>query len=349
MTHPDSTTSDALRLLLDAFDAQCPERLQAVSRRPRVGPFFGALDGLALDDLDVALVVASLVARLAGSSGATGRELAALVAEDSATRLTALGHLSAESRLVQNGVLIPEVVPAHAAEAETMTYRLGEQIFRLACGSLGTPVAPRPSGPVDAYASNIAVLGDLRKLSLHYRRRAARIFHLDPWSGTGIEVLDGTTEVVQRARLETSRVLKRLRRTPDDAGFAVLELKREQHLNLDALVILATVLFQELLEGVGAVDAVDLVKLISQNEAELIAKRKTLRPLASAGLLRLEGAYGDKELTADASLPNEVVDSLLGQHDSIGSDQKIDFHAYLQRLDSSEAFFSDLDDGSFGS
>ena len=96
-------------------------------------------------------------------------------------------------------------------------------------------------------------------------------------------------------------------------------------------------------------DAVDLVKLVSESEEQLLKNREILRPLSQAGLLRLEGAYANKDLTADASLPSEVVAALLGETEAIDSDHRLDFHAYLQQLESSDSFFEDMDGSGFGS
>ena len=60
-------------------------------------------------------------------------------------------------------------------------------------------------------------------------------------------------------------------------------------------------------------------------------------------LLQLEGGWAGKELTADASLPRGMVERMLGEPAAIDSDARIDFHAYLSKLDSSDPFFSDLD------
>ena len=53
-----------------------------------------------------------------------------------------------------------------------------------------------------------------------------------------------------------------------------------------------------------------------------------------------------KDLTADASLPNKIVDAMLGSRGArIGPDERLNFHEYLKQLDSSESFFSDLHGG----
>ncbi len=339
----------ALGRLLDALDGRRTERVRLMADRPVEGPLFAEFAHHALADVEVALVLAALAARLAGEPALSGQELAAAVADDSAGRLAALARLDGEAPVVRAGMLVAEVVPEHAADAHDTRFRLGDAMFRLACEVYGRPApppAPRDTGP---FRGNAEVLGELRRLSLHYRRRAARVFHLDPWTGTGIEVVDGASVLVRRAEEEAARVAGRLRATRRDTELPALAFQREHGLGTDELVILATVLFQELIEGVGAVDAVDLVKLVSASEAELLEKRQILRPLARAGLLRLEGAYAGKDLTADASLPPEIVAALLGQQKPIDSDQRLDFHSYLQQLESSDPFFDDLDGSSFGS
>ena len=348
MTSERTDSRASLRRLLDALDGHEPGRLQAVSDRPRQGPLFSVFEEHGLNDLDVALVLAALAGRLAGEPGKTGEDLSHALADDSATRLEVLGRLTGGAPIVVTGMLLPEVVPTHPAEAQSTNYRLGEHVFRLACEVFGQEPGTGTGLPTGLYRSNAELLGDLRRLSLHYRRRAVRIFHLDPWTGTGLEVLDGTEILTRRANEEADRIRERLCQTPDDCGFAALGVKERHGLQLDELVILATVLFQEVLEGVGAVDAVDLVKLVSESEAQLLENRELLRPLARAGLLRLEGSYVGKDLTADASLPNEVVDALLGDERPIDCDQQLDFHTYLQQLDSSDPFFTDMEGGAFG-
>ncbi|MCB9898078.1 MAG: hypothetical protein H6825_08745 [Planctomycetes bacterium] len=339
-----------LRELLDAVERRTADRLERVARRPRdagSGTLLGAFARHHLSDVEVLLVLASLVARLDGQRALLGSELAA-ACDGPAERLAALGLLTGDGALVSRGFLVPEVVPGHPAEAHGVSYRLGEHAFRLACEAFGEPPRATPGALTGPYRTNAEVLSDLRRLSLHYRRRAARVFHLDPWTGTGIEVLDTTASLLHRARVEAARVLDRLAHTERPERFPILVLRGEHDLDLDALVILVTVLFQELVEGVGSVDAVDLVKLVSESEAELIARRMLLRPLARKGLLRLEGSYAGKDLTADASLPNAVIEQLTGAVAPIGADDRLDFHAFLEQLDGSDTFFLEMDGGETG-
>ncbi|MHC4846202.1 MAG: hypothetical protein ACYTCU_08575 [Planctomycetota bacterium] len=336
---------DALRRLLDAVDHGTPGLPELLALRPRDGALFGLLARHELADADLRLLLVALAARLSGRVALSGGELVRQASPDSAERLALLARLTTSGRLVRGGLLLPETLPHDGPAAEAETYRLGEIVFRLACDlfALPQPVAAGGAALTGPYRTNLEVLSDLRRLSVLYRRRAARLFHLDPWSGTGLEPQDGAGELVARARSEAGRITQRLAESAATDTMPLLRMREKHKLDLDALVILVTMLFQELVEGVGAVDAVDLVKLVSESEGDLIKRRQLLRPLHRARLLRFEGAYAGKDLTADACLPNDVVDAMLGTAAVIGTDEQIDFHAYIQQLDSSDPFFTDLD------
>jgi hypothetical protein len=339
MTNPEK---DVLAALLDAVDRGATDVLERLAARPRTGRFFELLAGHDLLDEEARLLLVALSSRLAGKAALTGAELARRAAPGSATRLVALALLLADGRLVARGLLLPDTLPVDPPAAETASYRLADHVLRRACEVFALRPPASPERPAGAYRTQAELLADLRRLSLAWRRRAARVFQLDPWSGTGIETHEGTSELIADARAEGERVSQRLSQTPTTEAVPLLRFVREHDLGLDELIILMTVMFQELVEGVGAVDAVDLVKLVSESEPDLLRRRQLLRPLARKGLLRLEGAYEGKDLTADASLPNRVVDEMLGSRARIGPNERLDFHEYLKSLDSSESFFSDL-------
>lgn len=341
-----ATEKDALAALLDAIDRQLPELPALLAARPREGRFFELLSRQALSDDEVRLLLVALSARLSGKALLTGAELSRRAASGSPARLAALALLLADAPLVARGLLLPDTLPSDGPAAESAAYRVADHVLRRACElfALAPPAArARPEGP---YRSQAELVADLRRLSLAWRRRAARVFQLDPWSGTGIETHEGAGELIAAARAEGARVAARLAATPVAEAPPLVRFARQHELGLDELVILATVLFQELIEGVGAVDAVDLVKLVAESEPDLLRRRQLLRPLQRKGLLQLEGAYEGKDLTADASLPNRVVDEMLGGRTAkIGADERLDFHEFLRQLDSSEGFFEGLAGG----
>jgi len=334
----------ALRRLLRALDRGPDQARRMLARRPRRGRLFGLLARARLDADETLLLLISLAARVSGREQLSGEELVARAGGDSATRLACLAALTGHGRLLSRGLLLSDAPPADGGQALLAGYRLGDQVLALACDTL----RPAPETARDEpapYASNAELLGDLRRLALLYQRRAARVFQVDPWAPAADDAAAPANELLLRARAQAARVEARLALTADAAPLPLLRLLREHALGLDAAVILVTLLFQELIEGVGAVDAVDLIKLVSESEDEVIRRRALLRPLQRRRLIRLDGAYSGKELTADASLPNDVVEQMLGGGATIGSDERIDFHSYLANLQSSDPFFSDLDPG----
>jgi hypothetical protein len=332
----------ALARLLTALDRSAPELPRLLARPPRTGDLFGLCARERLSAAELRLLLLVLAERLDGRPCITGSELARRAAADSAGRLAALALLTTEARLLGAGLLLPESLPADGVAAQATLYRLSDHVFRIVCDIFARRVAPAedPAGTTP-YRSNAELLADLRRLSLLYRRRAAVVFQLDPWSGTGLPVADGASVLLARARAHALRTNQRLALTPASDALPLLRLREQHGLDLDALLILVTMLYQELVEGVGSVDAVDLVKLVSESEEDLLRRRHLLRPLQRRGLLVLDGAFSGKELTADASLPNGVVDLMLGAGAPIGSNERIDFHAWLSKLDSGDPFFTE--------
>ncbi len=334
----------ALQELLDAVDDGSTRLGDLVRERPLEGELFGVFDELDLDDTEVAVVLVALSFRLAGRSAVPGTELAARAATSSAGRLAILGCLQPTARLVRRGLMQVDPISESGLPIADTHYRLGLPVFERATRVFHaeTDAGPRPDD-LRGYLSNADLLGDLRRLSQIFRQRAARLFHLDPWVGAGLDSIDGTQELIDKSREAAVRVRQRIAKTTVQPPLACLALMTEHELSLDEVIILVTVLFQELIEGVGAVDAVDLVKLISENEAELVRRRHALRRLEQKDLLLLEGAYAGKDLTADASLPDSAIEKLLGSLGEIDSDEQLDFHAWLRELDSSDGFFDGLD------
>jgi hypothetical protein len=113
-------------------------------------------------------------------------------------------------------------------------------------------------------------------------------------------------------------------------------------------MIVVHLLFQELYEGNAHADAVELLRLVSTDEADLIRNRRLLLPhgrLRRAELLHIEPVLEGREMTGEAYLQDWVVNQLFGANDdrAIVPDEKLDWHLYLQRLDDTGTFFRDLE------
>ncbi len=281
-----------------------------------------------------------------------GRELLRLLFDSSFDMLRGCVFLDANSSLLSSGLVTPDAraKPEDDDVLET-PFKVSDRVFRLVRNSFvdekRVTLPPARSKPA-LYRSNLAYLMDLRRLSLLYRKRASKVFQFDYWDDVGL----GTPESVHSLNHQIESFLARIQAcldaTPKVETYPLVTMRTEYGLGDEELVVLVTMLFQELTEGSAFLDAVDLLKLIATSEEDLVRKRRFLgkrSPLIRHNLIALEEMVNDKELTAEAYLPNWVVDRMLGsdERNAIDADSRLDFHDYLRKLDSSETFFEDLD------
>lgn len=282
----------------------------------------------------------------------TGRQLTTLLFESSYDLLRGGALLSEADALLATGlVAIDGSSDAPPDDPLSRRYRVSERWIRLMQSALAPGGgAPAPSARKPApYRSNMQLLMDLRRLSLLYRARASLVFRVDSWSELGIASSHTVATVKKSLAALSTRVRERLELTPRAEDFALVSTRREFGLGEDELVVLVTLLFQELREGAAFLDCVDILRLVSESEEDLVRKRRFLgkrSPLVRHNLIAIEEVVADKELTGEAYLPNWVIDRMLGDEDkaAIDADSRIDFHDYLKNLDSSDPFFDDLDD-----
>ena len=231
-----------------------------------------------------------------------------------------------------------------------MPFKLSDRVYRLVRNSFlatGTLKLPTGKAKVVPYRGNLHYVLDIRRLSQLYRKRASKIFQFDYWDDVGLGTAESVTALNQQIDRFRVRIEQGLEMTEGAEEFPMVAVRKEFGLGEEELVVLVTLLFQELTEGSAFLDAVDLLKLISTSEENLLRNRRFFARrsiLVRQNLIALEEMVNDKELTAEVYLPNWVIDRVLGQDDraAIDADSKIDFHDYLQKLGSSDDFFDDL-------
>ena len=284
-----------------------------------------------------------------------GRELLGVIFDSSFALLEGIRLLAPSGRLLSAGVVVPDLQGANDdAELLDLRYRLSDRAFRLLLRALNSG-RPRVDRALDqtagAYRSNLAYLMDLRRLSLLYRKRASKIFHFEYWDELGAGLPESLTLLNRQIPRFSAHVRACLKITERAESFPLVQIAREHHLKEDHLVILTTLIFQELTDGTPYLDAVDLLKLVCRSEEDLVRRRDIFganSPLVKGGLVELEEVVYDKDLSAEVYVPNPVVDRILGgikrpkKDDSIDSDSRIEFHEFLRELDSSDDFFKRL-------
>lgn len=281
-----------------------------------------------------------------------GRELLGVLYDSSFDVLRGCSFLEPTGTLQSAGLVVPDVRELEDEDDLLETpFKLSDRVFRLVRSSFVASGAVRLAaarGQAREYRNNYAYVLDVRRLGQLYRKRASKIFQFDYWDDVGLGTTESVTALSQQILRFRERIDRSIEQTPKASEFPLRSLEIEFNLGEEEVVVLTTLLFQELTEGSAFLDAVDLIKLVSTSEEDLLRKRRFFSkraPLVRNNLVALEEMVNDKELTAEVYLPNWVVDRILGQDGraAIDADSKIEFHDYLQRLGSSEEFFDDLD------
>ena len=280
-----------------------------------------------------------------------GRELLGVLFDTSYDILRSTTWLEPTSTLQSAGLIVPDAREVEDEDDLMETpFKLSDRVYRLVRNSFlaaGNLKLPASRAKVEAYRGNLQYVLDIRRLSQLYRKRASKIFQFDYWDDVGLGTAESVTALNQQIERFRARIEKGLTLTEDAAEFPLLALTREFNLGEEEVVVLITLLFQELTEGSAFLDAVDLLKLISTSEESLLRNRRFFSrrsTMVRNNLIALEEMVNDKELTAEVYLPNWVIDRVLGDDGraAIDADSRIDFHDYLQKLGSSDEFFEDL-------
>jgi hypothetical protein len=276
----------------------------------------------------------------------SGREILSFLYEDSYERLRGLRLLAPSGVLRRSGVVESRGGSGDPFDSQ---HSLSPRVFR----SLQREVAPELRGEARWHATPYRGarehLTDWGRLARYYQRRARMVFDAeDPTAvanGPDVRRLDAR---IARDRL---RITRRLSLTPGAAGFPLVGFVDDHGLNEKEALVVVAMLFQDVYAGASFIDGIEIVKLVSSGEEELIANRRMLDPSARLlrdGILRFaDGESGDEpRLAREAFLDPDVVDELLAgtaPHRPIDANTRLAWHEFLESLDDSDDF--ELGDG----
>ncbi len=317
-------------------------------------PLFEMIDKYALNKFQVVIMLALLRRRLSSENPfLSGRDLLRIPFDESFDLLKGIPYISETSVLISSGIINPDPTAKPADDALDSRFRLTERVYNIIVGMFTSDhgLAPiRLKKETTAYRNNLSYLVDLRKQSLLFRKRATKIFNMDYWDEIGVGVAESVSAINRQVQALRENIKKKLVKTANKTMLHTIMFSESYSLGEDELVILVTLFFQELTEGSAYVNAVDLLKLISQNEEELVRKRRFFskrNTLIKNQLIVLEDTVNGKELTGEVFMPNWAIDLMLTGRTTgdgaIDTDARLDFHNYLKNLDSSEDFFDNLD------
>lgn len=292
-------------------------------------------------------VLAHLLARFLapGRGDVAGRELLDLLADSTFEKLRLLPLLRAEGTLRRARLVVSTTWPKGGNDPLDVSLRLSDRLARRFTGAPGRPSRGR-GFPRGAYRCEHDHLLDLRDLAALYRERATLLFQ--PRPPDAVDEEGDLSSARRRIEQAWKAIERRVRATPRFEEFPFEKFRKEYALEDDEVLVVVALLFQEAFDGEPYLTAVDLLKMVSDCEEEVLEKRRLLARdgrLVKTGIVVLEDPIAEKDLTAEACLGNWVVDRILGAsaaEEGIPADERIDFHLYLRNLDSSSRFFRDL-------
>lgn len=282
-----------------------------------------------------------------GEYGVTGRDLLWVLADDTYETFLAMKLLRGDGPMMSSGVVTSVADPEEPDDLLNRQYILSPALYETICN--GAAPAAGASSFHPPYMDGVDLILDLGRLSLAFQRRAARIFEFGIWRELHAEPWESSDELTRHIESVRSTVAARLAATPHAAKLEPRRLQTELALTDLELLVVATLLWLETVAGTPTLDAIDLVRLVSDSPRDLLRKRRLLSSgsrLAREGVVVFDETLGDKALTGQLYLAEWVterlVDGDLRRDRAIGSDEKIEFHSYLSRLDGTDDFFDRL-------
>ena len=303
------------------------------------------------DDDQLTIVLLLLERRIHESRQTlTGREILAFLHEGSFDRLRGLRHLAPDGKLRRCGILEVEAGMS-GPDLLDAEIRLSEPVFR----GIERDVTPEIEKVAKApgrrrrrpYADHREHLLDLARLSRLYQRRARRVFESEEpeetLSRSAVKHLD-----VEIGKLR-GRITARLKGTPDGDRFPVETIREKHRLDEAEVLILVTLLFQEVYAGASYIETIELVKMVCGSDLELMKRRFLLSEdsrLVRSGLVHI-AKLDDQHphVGGEAYIPPELVRLLLAgpaPEGPIDADTRLEWHEYLDGLTDSGEFFRKL-------
>ncbi|MBU0754998.1 MAG: hypothetical protein KJ645_07640, partial [Planctomycetes bacterium] len=343
---------------IERLKRQSKKKIDEINKEFKTHEFSGPLATLLkryrLNKYQLVIILALLRQRLVfPTPSLTGRELLQMIFDDSYGILRGMTFIDSSSLLVSTGIIIPDDEELQEDLLESK-FLLSNRVFSMIYNTFAPPRSEEIESRnmrEGSYRNNMAFLMDLRSLSLLYQKRTTKVFNYDYWDEIGLGVSESVAGINRQLDLKREQIKNRLEKTETKDRLYTLQFIEHYQLNEEETVILITLLFQEITEGNAYLNAVDLLRLTAQNEEDLVKKRRFFSPkrnLVKNKIIQLEEMVNDKELTAEVCMPNWAVERMLtGIHKEgaprIDADARLDFHRYLNNLDSSEDFLEDLE------
>jgi len=304
-----------------------------------------------LSPREMVVVLMLLRARVVdGQLSLRGRELLGTLFDSTFQLLWGTELLDAASRLFRSGAIVPSGEPMTGPDVLDQDFRLSDSLYDEVCREIhNRPAEPQAAPtPLSPYPGNMEFLLDLRRLSVLYQRRAARLYQMDAWQESEGRVEESLEFLAREIERQSDTISETLEQTPSASSFPIVRFQSKHRLDEKELVIAVTLLFQELLFGHSFLEAVELVKLVSGDEVELIENRHLLSKasrLVRTNIVHLEEPIADREFVAEAHLSDWALEAMIGEvatGPSMDKTARRRFQKYLHQLEDSDDFYKNL-------
>jgi hypothetical protein len=291
---------------------------------------------LGTEELVVIAVLLSWRVRT-GNAGVPGREILSILFDSAYDMIAGMGILGPDGPLRTAGIVVaPEPYRDDVLEA---SFRLSDDMFYAIvyeiAGQSSIAVPRPPTKPLAGAREHLIETGRLAAL---YRKRAAALFPLeaeDFFTAAADVTFDETDYRIESG---WSDLDARLLLTPEYEKYPLVRLERKYALSREEIIVVVTLFFAELISPAPYLVVSDLVKIVSRDDEDLMARRQILSPdstLVKSGIVQLDEEYGvhRKSSTFDAYLADWVVEELIGAKPDTGGitpDFQIDLHEFLK-------------------
>ncbi|MEE9392090.1 MAG: hypothetical protein V3W41_06265 [Planctomycetota bacterium] len=309
---------------------------------------FAGLEGATAERDDMALALLLLNRRIReGDAGLCGRELLWLLYDNSYDVLAAVPRLGPKGALARAKLVVSWPDP------DLESHDLLDQVYALAPEAYDRVIGSDSGSAADEglpFSDSIDHALGLYEYAQTHQRRAAKVFIEGLWRsdyGEPEETIESLDAEIDRMKADINR---RHAKASNPELFSLTSLKSDFGLSGVELLMVVQLLLQEALGGQGSIDAIDLLRLVSRSERDLLRKRALLAEdskLIQMGIVVLDEGYADRGLTGQASLngwvTQRLLDDPLAQKQEIEVDERIQFHKYLGDLHNSADFYRRLD------
>lgn len=285
-----------------------------------------------------------------GQSTVKGRELLSTLFDSTFQLLKGAELLAPDSSLRRSAAVVSSSDTVPDVDLLDQDFRLSDQLYE----ELFREIHNRPEVGADSggrvlagYQGNLELLMDLRRLSMLYQRRAGRAFQIDYWQEGEVRPEESIEALNREIERLNDHIAETLGGTEGAPSYPMLRFQAKYDLDEKELVIAVTLLFQEFLYGHSYLEAVELIKLVSADEAELVQNRKILdreSRLVRSDIVIIEEPVADKEFVTEAHLSDWALEFMIAEPRKKGMDgtARRNFQRYLHGLKDSGDFYKNL-------